>query len=55
MDQKLALKAEKAVDSLFFRYVEQAVPDSENGLVTIKDNELTNFEVKGQTDRRLNF
>lgn len=46
IDPKLASKAEKAVDSLFFRYVE-AGPETQNGLVTIIDSELANFEVKG--------
>ena len=54
VDPKLAVKAEKAVDSFFFRYVE-AGPEAQNGLVTIKDSELAKFEVNGQTGRRLNF
>ncbi len=53
---KLAAKAEKAIDSLFFSYVETGPEiDKKNGLVTLKDSDLANFEVKGQTNRRLNF
>ena len=55
-DRKLAVKAEKAVDSLFFKYIEtEELKSDQTGLVSLNDSELANFEINGQTNRRFNF
>ena len=44
------------MDSLFFKYIDaEPVSSSKNGLVTLQENELSEFSIKGQTNRRFNF
>jgi hypothetical protein len=52
---RLAVKAEKAVDNLFFTYVDEKDVPQNTQLVTVASSELNRFSFQGQQYRRLSF